>query len=566
MEKEPLLPLKELPQAQPRSAKTPLRRKAVVCLAAAALAGLGAASLRHNPTTASGLTWTDCGSRIECSTLEVPMDWSAAAVGGPTVQLALARLPARSKEGRLGSIIVNPGGPGGSGTGFVFSRGAMISTVVEGRYDIVGFDPRGINLSTPHISCFPDKLSEHIFNSRAPALNIPVNFTSISSATGVPSNPAIVISDLEAQVRAAEATFAALYVNCGERSGEAAAFVGTQSVVKDIDFLSRTLDGPDSRINFWGFSYGTIIGQYLTAIIPPERLGRVIIDGVVDAVAWNGDARGQLIFGGLDDVEDVYTNFAKSCANAKENCALASLGSADAILAAVDGVVDALYHSPVALATLPEADFVGRAHHARSLLFTSAYSIRTWPALAEHFAAAHFHNFTGLVNATLSYLPEGVAKAAKEPDSSARATMAITCADSRPYNSSSSFPTSSEVTTLILDALRRYSPRVGESFFSWTLCHLWPVASKSYYGGGFTMPPDTLDTPILILSQRYDPVTPLSSAKKALKNLGVSNARLVEQDGNGHCSISQASLCTAKIVRIAHSLHFYTECVLNLRL
>ncbi|KAL8291873.1 hypothetical protein RQP46_002131 [Phenoliferia psychrophenolica] len=281
MERRPLLPLKEIARSQSRCKKNHNRRKAVVCLAATAAALAGGAWLRQESSTETGLVWTECGSGIECGTLEVPMDWSAAA-GGPTVKLALARLPARSEKGRLGTIIANPGGPGASGTSFVFGFGEMMSTVVEDRYDIVGFDPRGINFSTPSISCFPDKLSEHIFNSRAPTLNIPVNFTSISSETGVPGNPDVVISDLEAQVRVAEAAFTALYANCGERSGEAAAFVGTESVVKDIDFLSRTLDGPDSRINFWGFSYGTIVGQYLTAILSPERIGKIVIDGVVE--------------------------------------------------------------------------------------------------------------------------------------------------------------------------------------------------------------------------------------------------------------------------------------------
>ena len=143
----------------------------------------------------------------------------------------------------------------------------------------------------------------------------------------------------------------------------------------------------------------------------------------------------------------------------------------------------------------------------------------------------------------------------QKPDSSAQSTVAIACADSRPYDDTTPSPSSSQVTSYILDSLDRFSSRSGDAFFALAFCHLWPVTSQSYYGGGFTMPPNTVETPVLILSQKYDPVTPLASAKKALRNLGVSNARLVEQDGSGHCSISQASLCTAKIVSLLRCDH-----------
>lgn len=282
------------------------------------------------------------------------------------------------------------------------------------------------------------------------------------------------------------------------------------------------------------------------------------------AEAWAGPSRNQVLFGGLDDIDRVIEQFASSCLAAKSNCSLAPLGSAKAILSALDLVIDQLYHTPVPV-DLPVAGFVGLARHAKDLILTSAYRITAWPALADHFAEAHFRgNFTGLINATLSHLDDSVAEAAKvspaarslvssltECFSATRlvrgATAAIQCADSLPFNSTNLPPTSAEMASSIADALDQYSPRSGDGFWVWAFCHLWPIPSRSYFGGSFKKEPNAFDRPVLILSQRFDPVTPLGSAKKALKNLGTTNARLVEQNGSGHCSISQASLCTSKI-------------------
>lgn len=90
------------------------------------------------------------------------------------------------------------------------------------------------------------------------------------------------MNHLETQIRVVEAGFEAIFAKCEERSGDLLDFVGTEAVVRDIDHLARVIDGPMAKINFWGFSYGTVIGQWLVSILPPDRIGRVIIDGVVE--------------------------------------------------------------------------------------------------------------------------------------------------------------------------------------------------------------------------------------------------------------------------------------------
>lgn len=111
--------------------------------------------------------------------------------------------------------------------------------------------------------------------------DLPVNFSATAPSSGLPSDPQAVTDHFYAQVRVAEAGIGALYDKCHARSGDALAFVGTEHVVRDIDHMSKLIDGPEARINYWGFSYGTVLGQYLTNILPADRIGRVIIDGVV---------------------------------------------------------------------------------------------------------------------------------------------------------------------------------------------------------------------------------------------------------------------------------------------
>lgn len=263
---------------------------------------------------------------------------------------------------------------------------------------------------------------------------------------------------------------------------------------------------------------------------------------------WNTPTDHVHPFGGLSTISAVLNTFARSCSTANDSCALSHLGSKDDILSGLTDLVDGLYDTPLPATNAP--GFVARARHARQALFASVYSIKSWPATARAFDDAMNGNATSMVAMTAPKLPHSWAEAAKRRDTSGNmATAAIRCADLPP---SGEPPLISTIAEDVLTSLDLNSPLVGDQFYALGFCHLWPIASKSYYNGTFDLVAQDikLRTPVLVLNQREDPVTPLSAAEHGVRLLGgKKNARLVTQNGSGHCVISQASLCTAKIIR-----------------
>ncbi len=181
-----------------------------------------------------------------------------------------------------------------------------------------------------------------------------------------------------------------------------------------------------------------------------------------------------------------------------------------------------------------------------------------WDASAEsreadiecdhRFAEALDGNYTKIATFASPQLEGTWAEAAARPGSTRWSTEAVRCADQPPHTPDDPAPDAAEITSRILTTLEMRSSRVGEQVYDLSWCHHWP-ASKSRYTGGFELAEGTLETPVLIMNQKYDPITPLNSAKKAMVNYG-TNARLVEQNGTGHCAVGQASLCSAKIVSL----------------
>lgn len=363
------------------------------------------------------------------------------------------------------------------------------------------------------MSCFGSALSEHLYQlTRPTTLDLPVNFSSVpahSSSSITSSNPTVVVHHLEAQVRAAEASFDAVYAQCAERSGDFLDFVGTQAVVHDIDHMSKLIDGPHARVNFWGLSYGTIIGQYLVAILPPDRIGRVIIDGVVDWESWSRHTTKD--FDDLRDIDRVFEAFASACAAAGPLCALSPLGSGASIMSAIDGLIDSLYHSPApVLAPSNVPGLLARSTHARAALFKSAYSIKTWPAMADAFASALAGNHSGFFEGPWAaglQLNMSLVEAADRQDSSQFSTHAVRCADQPAYTEDEPGPTAAEVARLLLRGFEDDSARAGDMIFDLSWCKLWRARKKSYYGGSFELKPGALKMPVLVMSQTYDPVT-----------------------------------------------------------
>jgi len=205
---------------------------------------------------------------------------------------------------RLGSIFLNPGGPGGSGFDFTFRFGPSLSNILEGRYDLIGFDPRGIGRTRPKVLCFPTKLAYQLFKAG----------TVLDHGFNIPSDPFSVEGRfrLLEQHRELLALQQAEYERCAETMGDELRYMGTSTVVRDIEEMSRIFEGEDAPINFFGGSYGTVLGAYLVNMIP-EKIGRVYIDGVASAPQWANRHTYEWLPEWMKYTETTYQWFLKSC-------------------------------------------------------------------------------------------------------------------------------------------------------------------------------------------------------------------------------------------------------------
>src|SRR4051812_44570717 len=235
------------------------------CVAAALMALVAAALLVPAAQAQSGpkvpvLDWQDCGlgADLQCASAEVPLDYTKP--NNAIYHVALIRHPATNPGKRLGSLFVNPGGPGASGVDFVAGQYLLrrhLFDALQGQYDIVGFDPRGVGASDAALDCQANQETEGIY--------------SIPYATP-DTDPAALLAKDRQYVR-----------QCVQLNRPLLPYVTTGNVARDLDLLRQAVG--DQKLNYLGFSYGTFLGATYGALFP-GRLGRVVLDGPVDADAY----------------------------------------------------------------------------------------------------------------------------------------------------------------------------------------------------------------------------------------------------------------------------------------
>ncbi|MDF2847220.1 MAG: alpha/beta hydrolase, partial [Oerskovia sp.] len=181
------------------------------------------------------LAWDDCGGGFECATAIAPLSWDDPAQG--TIELALKRLPASGEK--IGSLLTNPGGPGGSGIEYITSAAGSIGEPVKEAYDVIGFDPRGVGASTP-VVCLDDAAKDASLSRAYPDSD---------------EGRAEMTADLKAWADA-----------CAQNTGDLLGNVDTQSAARDMDMLRAALG--DSTLNYLGFSYGTQLGATYAGLYP----------------------------------------------------------------------------------------------------------------------------------------------------------------------------------------------------------------------------------------------------------------------------------------------------------
>ncbi|MEI7030325.1 alpha/beta hydrolase [Streptomyces pratensis] len=326
------------------------KRAAILVAVGATVAGLLAAG--PAPAAATGASappvpearWADCPTedypRLQCAKVRVPLDHARPT--GRHITLALSRVPHTAKTFQ-GPLLVNPGGPGGSGLSMAGFVASSLPREVAAQYDVIGFDPRGVGRSTPALDCLPGH-----FDPVRPA-----------SVPGLSRQERINRDRAEAFARA-----------CGEKHGDVLPYLDTVSAARDLDVIRRALGA--ERINYFGYSYGTYLGA-VYAKLHPQRVRRLVLDSVVDpdGVWYEGNLGQDHAF---DDRHKAFSAWV-----AKHDAAY-GLGSDPARVEA------AWYRMRADVAREPAGGTVG-AGELEDAFLPGGYYNGYWPYLAEAFAA-----------------------------------------------------------------------------------------------------------------------------------------------------------------------------------
>lgn len=300
------------------------------------------------------VAWTPCGDGFDCATVAVPVSYQDPS--GPTLDLALTRHPADRPDQRIGTLLVNPGGPGASGVRRV-QRGFEVSAEVAARFDIVGFDPRGVGGSTP-----------------------------ITCGATVPAFRATDLSPDSAQEEDALAAAAkAVADECLSTEGDRLGHLGTVEVAHDVEVIRRAIG--EEQISFVGLSYGTLVGQ-LWAGWYPTSVRALVLDGVVDPAA--GGARSS--DDQADGIDEAFDAMGAACAAAPA-CAATPHGG---LATAYDELARRLEAGEAG------ADGVGQNQLAYAALYAT-YDADTWPELWDAVASGLAGELSGVADLASSY-------------------------------------------------------------------------------------------------------------------------------------------------------------------
>lgn len=298
----------------------------------------------------TGLTWGACQGmtvdpRQECATLRVPMDYRRP--GGEQISVAVSRISTAKPELRRGVLLLIPGGPGGAGLSRPTTHGLRLPQEVRDRYDLIGFDPRGVGRSTPVTCDFDPKDID------------PVRFLAWPGPGGD------ITENVDQARRMADA--------CVRNDGPLIRHITTRNEARDIDRIRRALG--ESRLSYWGTSYGTYVGTVYASMFP-ERTDRVVLDSSDDPNPRRV-ARGWLAYWGVG-AEDRFPDFA----------AWAAARNADLGLGATPAAVRDTYLRLTAdLDAFPRPDLTGNA--LRAVMFNSLYADAAFPQLGAFLQAAN---------------------------------------------------------------------------------------------------------------------------------------------------------------------------------
>ncbi|MEV6342232.1 alpha/beta hydrolase [Actinoplanes sp. NPDC051851] len=433
------------------------------------------------------------GMTYDCATVAVPRDWSSPKAG-ETYDVAMIRIRSATQKNRIGSLLLNPGGPGGSGIDLAvyLSFGEALGglpTEITDRFDIIGFDPRGVGRSSP-VKCISTADQDASFGADPD----PVSTTEFNQVAAL-------------NKRIAE--------TCGAKYGDQLKYFSTEQTARDMDAL-RTAVG-DTKLSYLGFSYGTLLGATYAQLYP-QNVRAMVLDGAVDPTE-------SYIAGSEEQAkgfERAFSNFSAWCTKTPGSCPI----SADPRGAITDAMAKA-ESSPVTNSDGRTATsgwiFIG--------LISSLYTESGWTTLAQAIDGLQSGDAKGIFELADQYTER---KADGSYTNLFDANLAVNCADA------DDAPTAEQVRTLQTEWRKKY-PLFGAAIAVGMLpCTYWPGERDPYPAGKAEGAP-----PIVVVGTTGDPATPYENTADLATMLGVGH--VLTWEGEGHTAYPSTTCITQAV-------------------
>ncbi len=441
---------------------------------------------------ADGISWSTCRNevasmaRLECGTLTVPLDPEDPS--GETIELAVARSGSTGSEReRIGSLVLNPGGPGGSGIEFLAGAASAFPEELTDKFDLVSFDPRGVGESTP-VRCIDDRTKdEQLSGDLSP--------------------------DTDAELQRALQEQGEFLEGCEANSERLLRHMSTADVAADLDVLREALG--DDQLTYLGYSYGTAIGAVYATLFP-DNVRALVLDGSVSPSATDE----QELLAQAQGFERTYANFVAAC-DADPACALGPDTAA-----AIDATRDRLAAEPVRVGSGSDARELGPDLFDLAVA-TALYDTTLWGTLAVSIAEVDdggASTLLSLVDRQTGRQPDGTY------DNSSDAQTMVSCADSdeRPEVADA---------TAAAERIVAAAPTFGGITAYGTLgCLGWPAAANplpAITGEGAPT--------ILVVGTLGDPATPYEWAQQMSEAL--ESSVLLTYEGDGHTAFLRGGTC-----------------------
>jgi len=439
--------------------------------------------------------WQNCEPQgMQCATVTAPVDWADPSAGD--IELAVVRLVTDS-DTRVGSLLMNPGGPGGSGVELVQQAAEYVtSDDLRDNFDIVGWDPRGVGQSTG-VACYDDADMDAFLY-------------------GVPANPAGSDAWLAEQV-AAEADFSAA---CAANTGPLLGTIDVESNARDMDLLRGVLG--DAKLNYLGFSYGTSFGAHYAELFP-QNVGRLVLDGAIDPSLGSSETF-TVQMGGFENAFRAYVTDCLAGADCPFTGTLdEALAQASTLFAGVEG------------RALKADD--GRQLTASTLgtaLSYPLYDEGSWAALSQMLTELEGGDATMALQFADGYNSRN--DDGSYADQSMAVYTAATCLDS-------TFTGGLDSTKSTLAAIEAAAPTIGKYVAYGDWVHIDIACQNWAYPSVVTPHAITADgaDPILVLGTTNDPATPYAWAQAMVGQL--DSGVLVTREGEGHTAYAQGNDC-----------------------